>query len=331
MRGKNLFFFTLGAGCVAAGLWGLSVGALTDFTAGSPIRASEVNSNFTTLRTAIQALEQPVGVSRLAIGGTIGDGKVLTAQGGNLVWGDATGGAAFGANLTGNNAAAPGFKVHNEATNSTGIQGEVATTGYGVRGVAIGAGVGVFGETQTSGGVGVLGQTPGTGYGVRGVSDGSGVGVAGVAQGSLGAGVLGSVPGTGWGVRGISSNSGIGVEGESQAGPGAGVSAKASLAGTALLIDGSIGVRGNAPAFLHTATPTNVDASRTIIDNPMTNGDPNAMLVVTYVISATDPLITAPIGVYYDSGSGRWLIFRADGNNMPFGAKFNVLVIKKVP
>ncbi|WP_333660017.1 hypothetical protein, partial [Meiothermus cerbereus] len=172
---------------------------------------------------------------------------------------------------------------------------------------------------------------PGTGYGVRGVSDGSGVGVAGEAQGNFGAGVLGRVPGTGWGVRGISSNSGIGVEGESQAGPGAGVSAKASLAGTALLIDGSIGVRGNAPAFLHTATPTNVDASRTIIDNPMTNGDPNAMLVVTYVISATDPLITAPIGVYYDSGSGRWLIFRADGNNMPFGAKFNVLVIKKVP
>ncbi len=297
MRGKNLFFFTLGAGCVAAGLWGLSVGALTNFTAGTPIRASEVNNNFTVLRTAIEALEQPVGVSRLAIGGTIGDGKVLTAQGGNLVWGDATGGAAFGADLTGNNAAAPGFKLRNEATDSTGILGEVATTGYGV----------------------------------RGVSNGSGIGVAGEAQGILGAGVLGTVPGTGWGVRGISGNSGIGVEGESVAGPGAGVSAKASSAGTALLIDGSIGVKGNAPAFLHTASAANINASRTTIDTPMTNGDPNAMLIVTHVSSGTDPLITAPIGVSYDTVAGRWRIFRADGGAMPDGAKFNVLVIKKVP
>jgi len=298
MRGRNLFFFTLGAGCVAAGLWGLGVGNLTSFTAGTPIRANEVNSNFSTLRTAIEALEQPIGVDRLAVGGTIGDGKVLKAQGGNLVWGDdATGGAAFGADLTGSNAAAPGFKLRNEAVNSTGIQGEVATTGYGVRGVAVGAGVGVFGETQTNGGVGVLGQTPGTGYGVRGVTNGSG----------------------------------IGVEGESVAGAGAGVSAKASAAGTALLINGSIGVRGNAPAFVHTASAANINASRTTIDNPMTNGDPNAMLIVTHVSSGADPLITAPIGVSYDSGAGRWRIFRTDGNAMPVGAKFNVLVIKQVP
>lgn len=264
MRGKNLFFFTLGAGIVATGLWGLSVGALTSFTAGSAIKASEVNSNFGILRTAVEALEQPVGVSRLAVGGTIADGKVLKAQGGNLVWGDdATGGAVFGASLVGSSAPVQsGFRVRN--------------------------------------------------------------------NGALSIGVLGEVAGTGWGVRGISSVDGIGVEGESLGGSGAGVSAKATATGTALLVDGSIGVRGNKPAFVHTATAANINASRTTLDNSMTNGDPNAILTVTHVSSGTDPLITVPIGVSYDSGAGRWRIFRADGGAMPDGAKFNVLVIKQL-
>lgn len=262
MRGRNLFFFVLGAGIVAAGLWGLSVGALTNFTAGTAIKASEVNSNFTILRTAIEALEQPVGVSRLAIGGTIGNGKVLKAQDGNLVWGDDASGAAFGTSLEGSSVPVQaGFKVRN--------------------------------------------------------------------NGPLSIGVLGEIPGTGWAVRGVSSNDGIGVEGESLGGSGAGVSAKATAVGTALLVEGSIGVRGNAPAFVHSATAGNINASRTTLDNPMTNGDPNAMLTVTPVSNDGDPFINAPIGVSYDSGTGRWRIFRADGNAMPVGAKFNVLVIKQ--
>lgn len=262
MRGRNLFFFVLGAGIVATGLWGLSVGALTNFTAGTAIKASEVNGNFTVLRNAIEALEQPVGVSRLAIGGTIGNGKVLKAQDGNLVWGDDAGGTAFGTSLEGSSAPVQaGFKVRN--------------------------------------------------------------------NGPLSIGVLGEIPGTGWAVRGVSSNDGIGVEGESLGGSGAGVSAKATATGTALLIDGSIGVRGNAPAFVHSATAGNINASRTTLDNPMTNGDPNAMLTVTPVSNDGDPFINAPIGVSYDSGTSRWRIFRADGDAMPVGAKFNVLVIKQ--
>ncbi|AWR88054.1 DUF7452 domain-containing protein [Meiothermus taiwanensis] len=297
MRRKNLFFFTLGAGLVASGLWGLSVGPLTSFSAGTPIKSAEVNANFSTLRSAIEALEAPIGVSRLSIGGTIGDGKVIKAQGGNLVWADdATGGVSFGVDLTGNSTTNPGLRVLNNATAGTGIQGEVATTGYGVLGKAGGSGIGVRGEAVTA----------------------------------LGAGVEGFVPGTGWGVRGITNGSGIGVEGRSQ-GLGVGVSARAVSGGTALLIEGPIAVPNNInrPAFLHTATTGNINASRTTLDNPMTNNDPDAILIVTHVSSGADPFINAPIGVSYDSGAGRWRIFRADGNNMPDGAKFNVLVIKQ--
>ncbi len=66
MKGRNIFYFFLGAVLVATGLYGLSVGNLTNFTAGTPIRANEVNTNFSVLRTAIEALEAPVDSARLA-------------------------------------------------------------------------------------------------------------------------------------------------------------------------------------------------------------------------------------------------------------------------
>ncbi|GIW26351.1 hypothetical protein [Meiothermus sp.] len=66
MKNRNIFYFFLGAVLVATGLYGLSVGNLTSFTAGTPIRASEVNTNFSVLRSAIEALEAPVDTARLA-------------------------------------------------------------------------------------------------------------------------------------------------------------------------------------------------------------------------------------------------------------------------
>lgn len=66
MKGRNIFYFVLGAVLVATGLYGLSVGNLTNFTAGTPIRANEVNTNFSVLRAAIEALEAPVDSARLA-------------------------------------------------------------------------------------------------------------------------------------------------------------------------------------------------------------------------------------------------------------------------
>jgi len=57
MRGKNMAYFVLGAALAAGGLFGVAVGDLVVFKAGDPIKASEVNGNFSTLKSAIAALE----------------------------------------------------------------------------------------------------------------------------------------------------------------------------------------------------------------------------------------------------------------------------------
>jgi len=74
-------------------------------------------------------------------------------------------------------------------------------------------------------------------------------------------------------------------------------------------------------AFVHTATATNTSLNYTIIDNPLTNGKPNAKILVTPV----DTTNSRPIGVWYNGT--KWGIFNQDIVNMPIGASFNVFVI----
>ena len=102
--------FVLGGALVAGGLAAIAVGDLIAFQPGTAIKSGEVNQNFSMLRTAVAALEAPVGPSRLAdgavtlpklaVGGAAADGRVLKLQGGALTWGDdmtGGGGAAYSA------------------------------------------------------------------------------------------------------------------------------------------------------------------------------------------------------------------------------------------
>ena len=74
-------------------------------------------------------------------------------------------------------------------------------------------------------------------------------------------------------------------------------------------------------AFVHAATATNTFHNYTLIDNPLTNGKPNAKILVT----PADTTNSRPIGVWYNGT--KWGIFNQDSANMPTGTFFNVFVI----
>jgi hypothetical protein len=105
----------------------------------------------------------------------------------------------------------------------------------------------------------------------------------------------------------------------------------------AVEVSGAIKVTGSAPAaFLvigqNTTPAANgyVNGNTMIIDSPLTNNDPNALVIVTHNYSGTSPgvYVNKAIGVYYIPVSGRWAIYTEDVSAMPLAA-FNVLVIKR--
>jgi tRNA A-37 threonylcarbamoyl transferase component Bud32 len=83
--------------------------------------------------------------------------------------------------------------------------------------------------------------------------------------------------------------------------------------------------------FVHRATPENVSANSTYVDDPSTNGNPDAVLTVTQNWNpkgAAGTYDAHPIGVWYDAGVRKWAIFNEDRAAMPEGASFNVVVLR---
>jgi hypothetical protein len=80
--------------------------------------------------------------------------------------------------------------------------------------------------------------------------------------------------------------------------------------------------------LVHTAGEQNTIGNRTLIDSQLTNGRPEAKLLVTYNVSATSnpdaPVNDHPIGVFYDGQ--RWSIANQDQVDIANGAAFNVFV-----
>ena len=79
--------------------------------------------------------------------------------------------------------------------------------------------------------------------------------------------------------------------------------------------------------FVHTATTDNISSNWTVIDNPLTNDNPTALLTVTQNWNpggSGDVYNNHEVGVWYDGS--KWAIFNQDEEAMPEGASFNVLV-----
>jgi hypothetical protein len=91
----------------------------------------------------------------------------------------------------------------------------------------------------------------------------------------------------------------------------------------------------DASVFVHKTTADNTPTAReyeSIIDYPLTNGRPNAVLLITPnwnpggVDDAYGVFDNHPIGVAYDTTAGKWKIVNQDLVAMPVNASFNVLV-----
>ena len=92
-----------------------------------------------------------------------------------------------------------------------------------------------------------------------------------------------------------------------------------------------VGINTQTPVFIHLVTAGNINCNgsgvcqSTLIDNPMINGDPTAILFVT----ESDPFLNngtvAEIGSYVQYKDGYWRIARL---GVEVGDRFNVLVIK---
>jgi hypothetical protein len=210
----------------------------------------------------------------------------------------------------------PALLVENTGAehNSVGIEVRVGQEDAEVRNFAVSA------TADQQGGIGVIGRGD---FGVVGQSPDN-VGVMGFGT---------------TGVFGFSNDpEGCGVEGHTASPSGIGVRASAPAPEiTALAIDtGSIRVLGAGqntptPVFIHVAGETNTRGNHSIIDHPMTNGDPNAILIVTRRISSNADLgdgSVESVAVGYNAQAAKWMIVQPSGRSIAVSAAFNVLVFK---
>lgn len=83
-----------------SGLSALAAVNLTTFTPGTPIKSAEVNANFSSLKTAVEALEAPGSISSAQLAPSGADGKVLKLAGGKPSWADDLTGGAGGSSYS---------------------------------------------------------------------------------------------------------------------------------------------------------------------------------------------------------------------------------------
>lgn len=90
---------------------------------------------------------------------------------------------------------------------------------------------------------------------------------------------------------------------------------------------------GGADIYVHTATSANTHGDATLLDNPVSNNNPAAIVFVT---ANWNPggihrgFDNHQVGVRYDARAGKWSIFNEDRAALPLGSAFNVYVLPGV-
>lgn len=85
-------------------------------------------------------------------------------------------------------------------------------------------------------------------------------------------------------------------------------------------------------AFVHRAELVNTVGNGTYLDDPLTNGNPDAVLSVTQNWNpggGVGVYNDHPVGVLYDEDVEKWAVYNLDGAPMPDRAAFNVAVSER--
>jgi hypothetical protein len=87
----------------------------------------------------------------------------------------------------------------------------------------------------------------------------------------------------------------------------------------------------NTPTFVFIHQYTGEEASpQTELNHPLLNGNPTAIILVTYNATGSGSLIplNSSVGVRYDPGTERWYIYTlSGGNDIQPNATFNVMIV----
>jgi hypothetical protein len=310
MLGKNIAYFVLGAALAAGGLYGLSVGNLVTFTPNTPIKSSEVNTNFSTLKSAIEVLET---LKQNRITATCGEGssiRVINADGTVVCEPDDVGSG-------GSSYSADGSSLELTGTTFSIKTGGVTLSKLSATGPADGKVLKVGGGNLTWGDDGLTlpynGAVPSASAGSWGLR----LTTNGGAKDAFRADVYGSND-TGFSAVAYSSSATAVYASNTQPG------------GTALAIYGRIktfptATDNRSPAFVHT---TGSAAPTSCMDHPFLNNEPNAIVTVTFRSGPSTGTLAIPVGVWYNTAVGRWcLISPGATTNIPSNTQFNILVI----
>ncbi len=90
--------------------------------------------------------------------------------------------------------------------------------------------------------------------------------------------------------------------------------------------------KANKKVFVQTATTANTLGGATYINSPLTNDNPNAMILITPNLdpNGTNGFVNDhPIGAYYNTTLQQWGVLNEDGTPMGIGAHFNIMIGSK--